>query len=207
VKGGEYNIMSMTGRVAFFTAKQPSNVLELLTGTIELIGAEEGTEYNMSKYEQCKDWENFKKLASQPPTARLYSLDGGDYLGCSSQIDYEIIRDFDFEKYTLHATVYPCRLLDEFYELSLTIPEVFRGDSVIVGVSFELGWHDLFTELEVEGGIFFGRPFYELCLDIRNYPNHFVKTREAILQLPQIKQLHKKVESFAGPIETRIFWD
>jgi hypothetical protein len=206
--------MSMTGHVYFFTENRPQNNWDWVRKTLELAGTNEKTSYSMSRSDASfSGWEHFKKSLNTPRKATITSttdlseLDGFTYLGKRSQIEQGFIEEFDFEKYCLDITPYPCQLLNDCGIIANQIPENIRGDFCINAISFEMGEHDIFEALENPDGTLFGRPFYSFSVFCYNYPNNMFKARNIILQSPFVAELRKKIESFTGDLNVCVFWD
>ena len=87
-----------------------------------------------------------------------------------------------------------------------TVPESVRGGFIPSGVSFQVGWHDIFECAENDEGHLFGTAFFSFTLEGATSPNDWATCREMLQQVPEIRALKQRLEAQLGELKTAIYW-
>jgi hypothetical protein len=217
--------MSDTGEIAFYTKRDNfEDIYSLLNQSIEIfefreLGPEYGPKLKFYTENVCNKWEMFQRYRDGIDR----DLDTFDYDTCLGETDFfeeDFIRSIDFSKKVLTVWSWqPTNLSGKMSDIIDKIPEEIRGSlnymCGVDSVGVVIGYEDIYTPFEcqknkdgeLEEGTFFGRAFYRFQILLRNTAGHSTKFRRIINHTPEIKELKQKLESFAGPLQTCIFWE
>lgn len=86
------------------------------------------------------------------------------------------------------------------------IPEQVRGDFAPGMLYAGVGEHDIFEESVNDEGLFLLRANFSVRLFGYNTPRNWRKAREAILDLPEVKQAHALLSDVFGELQTFMIW-
>lgn len=86
------------------------------------------------------------------------------------------------------------------------IPEEIRGDFVPGMLYAGVGEHDVFESSENDEGLYLLRANFSVRLFGYSTPRNWRKAREAILDLPEVKQAHALLSEVFGELKTYMIW-
>jgi len=200
--------MSQEGFLTFFTTREHRHPDELIRSSFALIGTEKAWLTRRSRMPD-RSWDswrvqydsNFKRGPLMPEEFDKRWERFGENLPLDRVVTTykpSLLLAMQFTTTKLGDQMEP--LLDD------KIPKNTRGNAHLGAPLLKIGWHDIWEGAEHDEGFLFGRAFFSLALSGPGTPNDWPAYRKLVFEIPEVIQLKKDIEAFAGPCEQCIYW-